>query len=176
MHFTATLVLAAASIAAAQTTSAAAAVPTDTGICAQESVKLTPINSIVDACVTQYDKQIKTCEGNDWICLCDNYTNKLTCYNNCMGSDERPPVQNQVTQFCNAAAPLKSSSLAAAKTESRSVSAPASTSTGESTTTGTSSASATVPSASGFATGAAVALGAPMGGAVAVLLGLAGML
>jgi hypothetical protein len=29
----------------------------------------------------------------------------LICYNNCPSSDERPPVQNQVTQYCNAAAP-----------------------------------------------------------------------
>lgn len=39
------------------------------------------------------------------MCLCDNYTNKLTCYNNCMSSQDRAPVQNQVTQFCLAAEP-----------------------------------------------------------------------
>lgn len=63
------------------------------------------MNSIVDACVDQYQKQVDDCKGDDWICLCDNYTNLLTCYNNCPDSNEKPPVQNQVTQFCNAAAP-----------------------------------------------------------------------
>jgi hypothetical protein len=63
--------------------------------------------NIVDACVSGYSKRISDCEANsnDWICLCDVYKDKLTCYNNCPDSNERPPVQNQVTQFCAAAEP-----------------------------------------------------------------------
>lgn len=92
----AALILVSASVAVAQTTSAAAPQPTSSECEAQ---------NIVDACREGIQKQIDGCEGNDFICLCDNYTNLLTCYNNCPNSNERPPVQNQVTQFCLAAAP-----------------------------------------------------------------------
>ena len=63
--------------------------------------------NIVDACVSGYKNRIDACNknGNDWICLCDVYTDVLTCYNNCPDSNERSPVQNQVTSFCTAAEP-----------------------------------------------------------------------
>lgn len=61
--------------------------------------------SIVDACRTGIESEIDKCKANDWICLCDNYTNLLTCYNNCPDSLDRSPVQNQVTSYCLAAAP-----------------------------------------------------------------------
>ena len=63
--------------------------------------------NIVDACVSGYQDRIKGCQqkSNDWICLCDVYRDVLTCYNNCPDSNEKPPVQNQVTQFCTAAEP-----------------------------------------------------------------------
>ncbi|KAF1970534.1 hypothetical protein BU23DRAFT_556747 [Bimuria novae-zelandiae CBS 107.79] len=174
MRFTIAVVLAAASVAVAQSsTGAAPAAPTSNQICAQ---------NIVDACVDQYDRQVEKCGGNDYICLCDGYTNKLTCYNNCMGSEDRPPVQNQVTQFCLAAAPLSSASIASAKSamsRASAAAATAATSSAAETTATDASATPTVASASGFGsenTGAAVAMQVPMGGAVAVLLGLAGLL
>jgi len=34
--------------------------------------------SIVDACKKTIQAQIDSCAGNDWICLCDQYTNLLT--------------------------------------------------------------------------------------------------
>lgn len=63
--------------------------------------------NIVDACVSGYQDRIAGCQknSNDWICLCDVYTDVLTCYNNCPDSNEKPPVQNQVTQYCTAAQP-----------------------------------------------------------------------
>jgi len=127
--------------------------------------------------VTQYDTEIDKCQGNDWICLCNGYTNKLTCYNNCVGSDERPPVQNQVTQYCNAAAPLLSSSLAAAATQAKATtSAPAASTTGDTSATGSNTATSSIASASGFSTNAAAPVRLPVGGVFAVLLGVAGML
>lgn len=90
--------LSAASLAAAQTTTAAGSSPTGSSSECQAQ-------NIVDACRAGIETQIEKCEGTDWICLCDNYSNLLTCYNNCPDSNERPPVQNQVTQYCNAAAP-----------------------------------------------------------------------
>lgn len=68
---------------------------------------LTRSTSIVDACVEGYQARITGCQkgGNDYICLCDVYRDVLTCYNNCPDSSDKPPVQNQVTQFCLAAEP-----------------------------------------------------------------------
>lgn len=66
---------------------------------------LTVDNSILDTCKAGIQTQIDTCKGNDWMCLCDNYTNLLTCYNNCPDDAGKSPVKNQVTQFCLAAAP-----------------------------------------------------------------------
>jgi hypothetical protein len=68
----------------------------------------TPTNthsSIVDACRTGIEFQIDKCIANDWVCLCQNYQNLLTCYNNCPDSLFRSPVENQVTSYCAAAAP-----------------------------------------------------------------------
>jgi hypothetical protein len=63
--------------------------------------------NIVDACVSGYKDRISNCEkaSNDWICMCDVYKDVLTCYNNCPDSNAKPPVQNQVTQYCAAAEP-----------------------------------------------------------------------
>jgi hypothetical protein len=96
MQLTTPLVLFAASLAAAQTTTNAP--PTSTG-------KSCAAQNILDTCKEGIQKQIDTCKGNDWMCLCDNYTNLLTCYNNCPDDLGKSPVQNQVTQFCAAAAP-----------------------------------------------------------------------
>jgi hypothetical protein len=68
---------------------------------------LTDRRSIVDACVAGYQDRIKGCQdkANDWICMCDVYTDVQTCYNNCPKSNEKPPVDNQVIQYCTAAEP-----------------------------------------------------------------------
>jgi hypothetical protein len=95
MRFAAVALLASAAAVTAQSTTAAAG--GDKSGCAAQN--------IVDACKATIQTEIDKCEGNDWMCLCDNYTNLLTCYNNCPDSEEKAPVQNQVTQFCNAAAP-----------------------------------------------------------------------
>ncbi|KAK3216000.1 hypothetical protein GRF29_8g1783671 [Pseudopithomyces chartarum] len=163
MRFTVAAILAVASVAVAQSST----------ICAQD---------IVDACTDQFDREIKKCGGNEYMCLCDTYSKKLTCYDNCMGSDDRPPVQNQVTQFCLAAAPLSSASIASAKSamsKASAAAATATTSTAPTATDASATSTQTTAEASGFNsqnTGAAMAVQIPMGGAFAVALGLAGML
>jgi hypothetical protein len=94
MRFSAITLLACAAVAAAQSTTAAAG-----------GAKVCEAQNIVDACVFGYEQQLKNCDNTDYICLCDVYTNKLTCYNNCPESAEKAPVANQVLQFCNAAEP-----------------------------------------------------------------------
>ncbi|KAJ8106486.1 hypothetical protein OPT61_g9505 [Boeremia exigua] len=134
--------------------------------------------NIVDACVDGYQQRISDCQknGNDWICLCDVYTDVLTCYNNCPNSNERSPVQNQVTSFCTAAQPLRasaSSSMASVASVAKTATTAAATSAEASATgTGSSTASASAPA---FATGAASSLVTPAGAAVAALFAAAGL-
>ncbi|KAF2998165.1 hypothetical protein E8E13_002972 [Curvularia kusanoi] len=133
--------------------------------------------NIVDACVEGYQARIQSCQknNNDWICLCDVYTDVLTCYNNCPDSNMKPPVQNQVTQYCTAAEPLRaaaSSSMASVASVAKTATTAAPTSASASPT-GSSAASAS--SAAAFATGAASSLTTPAGAAVVALFAAAGM-
>lgn len=127
--------------------------------------------------------------------MCDVYTNVLTCYNNCPKSNERPPVQNQVTQFCQAADPYVLPTLpdlgsassstrfnmliicslrAAASASQASVASVAATqskaATATSSPTGTSTSSVT-PTGNTFETNAAGAVGVPAGAALVAFLG-----
>ncbi|KAH7125678.1 hypothetical protein B0J11DRAFT_580213 [Dendryphion nanum] len=137
-----------------------------------------PAQNIVDACLSGYQDRIKACEAtsNDWVCLCDVYTDVLQCYINCPDSSAKSPVQNQVTSFCNAAAPAKSAisaSLAAAASTRPPVSSTSSASGTASSPTGTGAPAAASTTAS---RGAADATMVPVTGVMAVLLGLAGLL
>lgn len=135
--------------------------------------------NIVDACVEGYQDRIAGCQknANDWICMCDVYTDVLTCYNNCPDSNMKPPVQNQVTQYCTAAEPLR----AAASSSMASVASVAKTATTATPTATSASASATgsaasaASSAAAFATGAASSLTTPAGAAIVALFAAAGL-
>jgi len=72
--------------------------------------------SIVDACVSSYKSRIDACnaKGQDYICLCDVYTDVLVCYNNCPNSNEKPPAEGTKTSYCNAALPLRPAASASA--------------------------------------------------------------
>ncbi|OAL48845.1 hypothetical protein IQ07DRAFT_588916 [Pyrenochaeta sp. DS3sAY3a] len=131
--------------------------------------------NIVDACVAGYQARIDACneKPNDFICMCDVYTDVLVCYNNCPDSNEKPPVQNQVTQFCQAAEPLRAAASASmasvasvAATQTTARSSPAATGT-----TSDPTGSAASPSANAFQTGAASSFGVPAGAAVVAFLG-----
>ncbi|KAF2018208.1 hypothetical protein BU24DRAFT_421221 [Aaosphaeria arxii CBS 175.79] len=169
MRYTVLAIAALSSLAAAQTSSAAA--PASTGGCDAQN--------IVDACKEGIQKQIDNCKGNDWICLCDNYTNLATCYNNCPKLPEKFSVDQQVRSYCDAAAPAKAASSSSAAAAGKT--APPS-SAGSSTPTATNSdawSTATGTNAAQSATnspGAAGALIAPAGGVMALLMGVAGLL
>jgi hypothetical protein len=134
--------------------------------------------NIVDACVAGYQDRIKGCQdkANDWICMCDVYTDVQTCYNNCPKSNEKPPVDNQVIQYCTAAEPLRaaaSASLASVASVAKTATTAAPTSSATASATGSSSASAS--SAAPFQTGAAGVIGAPAGAALVALVGAVGL-
>lgn len=136
--------------------------------------------NIVDTCVQGYQSRIDACQqkGNDFICLCDVYRDVLVCYNNCPNSQDKPPVENTVTSYCNAAEPLRaaaSSSMASVASVAATQSHAAATKTSaESTPTGTSADKSASPTASSFNTdnkNAGSANGVSIGAAVVAMLG-----
>ncbi|KAF2004828.1 hypothetical protein P154DRAFT_425830 [Amniculicola lignicola CBS 123094] len=133
--------------------------------------------NIVDACLEGIQKQVDACPANDWICLCDNYSSLLTCYNNCPNSVLRPSVQQQVDSYCQAAAPSASLASVASVLKTAGTYVPT-TASATAAQTGDSSSTASV-SAGDFTstpTGAAGSFAVPATGIMAVLLGLAGLL
>lgn len=61
------------------------------------------MSSILEACKATIQGQINSCQSNDYSCLCENYGNMLTCYNNCPNDIGVTTVQQQRDQNCNAA-------------------------------------------------------------------------
>ncbi|KAF3039210.1 hypothetical protein E8E12_008226 [Didymella heteroderae] len=136
--------------------------------------------NIVDACVSGYKGRIDACNknGNDWICLCDVYTDVLTCYNNCPDSKDRSPVQNQVTSFCTAAEPLRasaSSSMASVASVAKTATTAQPTAASTASNTGSATGASASASAPAFASGAASSLTTPAGAAAVALFAAAGL-
>ncbi|EOA92294.1 uncharacterized protein SETTUDRAFT_162716 [Exserohilum turcica Et28A] len=139
--------------------------------------------NIVDTCVQGYKSRIDGCnqKPNDFICLCDVYRDVLVCYNNCPNSLDKPPVENTVTSYCNAAEPLRaaaSSSMASVASVAATQSHAAATKTSAESTptgTGTTTDKSPSPTASSFkSTGNQN--GVQVGAAVMALLGAARLL
>ncbi|KAK8228420.1 hypothetical protein HDK77DRAFT_486907 [Phyllosticta capitalensis] len=163
--------LASVGLVAAQSTPGAAATG---GACAAQT--------ILDTCLASEKAKADACAGNDWLCLCDTYNSVLTCYNNCPNDPARSSVNNQVTQFCGAAAPALSSRSKAAETAPKTTSAPSATGTGAAAS-GTNKSkyegfggSSTASGSGAQGTGAAAAMGQIAGGALAAVGVVVGML
>ncbi|EMD60043.1 hypothetical protein GGP41_009452 [Bipolaris sorokiniana] len=142
--------------------------------------------NIVDTCVSGYQSRIDACnkKGNDFICLCDVYRDVLVCYNNCPNSLDKPPVENTVTSYCNAAEPLRaaaSSSMASVASVAATQSHASATKTSEPSATGSGSGSGSASSTSPTAPAFSGASGADKnsikaGAALLALVGAAGLL
>lgn len=65
--------------------------------------KKTDANSILDACMGTIQGQVNACASNDYGCLCTQYGNLLTCYDNCPMDIGATTVKQQRDQNCNAA-------------------------------------------------------------------------
>ena len=117
---------------------------------------ITLVSRILDTCVSQLQPQISACAGNDYACLCQQYGNLLTCYDNCPGDPARSGASQQQSQNCMAASAYGTTTLmVASSTSSGSSSATSSAdSDSDSSETETTSGSA----ASATETGAAAPL------------------
>jgi hypothetical protein len=71
--------------------------------------------SVLDACIATEQAQINGCANNDYSCLCQQYGNLLTCYNNCPNDPNVYSVQQQKTQQCSAAQAYGTTTLMVAK-------------------------------------------------------------
>jgi len=139
MHFLvsiATVLFAIAGIAAAH--NVPRATPTATRCDAQV---------ILDTCLMTTKAILDTCGPNDYSCLCTQYTNVLTCYNNCPADQGRFAIESFQADNCNAASLLASTTTTIK---------PSSTASPNSaTTTATSAASSTGAAAAASSSGAA---------------------
>jgi hypothetical protein len=116
---------------------------------------LTSHSSILDACLTSTKAILASCAANDYGCLCDQYTNVLTCYNNCPDDPGRFGIQQEVTQNCaaNKAYGTTSTIPKDTATKTTATSAAASTGTGTAVTTGFGTGSSSTGTSSGSASG-----------------------
>ncbi|KAI7903489.1 uncharacterized protein BX663DRAFT_506644 [Cokeromyces recurvatus] len=73
-------------------TIAAAAVPTG-NVCA--------VQSTFELCLQNEDNYIKTCQDQDFACLCRWNKEKLTCWNNCPNADGYGAQQALVQNYCS---------------------------------------------------------------------------
>lgn len=67
-------------------------------------------SSILTACIGTIQGQVNACASTDYSCLCTQYINLLTCYNNCPADPGVSTVQQQREQYCNAASVYASTS------------------------------------------------------------------
>jgi hypothetical protein len=84
------------------------------------------LHRVLDACIATEQAQINGCSFNDYSCLCQQYGNLLTCYNNCPNDPGVFTVQQQKTQQCEAAHAYGTTTLMVAKSTSGSANGAAS--------------------------------------------------
>ncbi|KAG0634838.1 hypothetical protein HOY80DRAFT_1058818 [Tuber brumale] len=135
--------------------------------------------NIVETCISQYSPRASKCPPNDYSCMCIEYTNLLTCYNNCPMDTNSSGVKSSVTSFCNAAA--AASSAPALTNTAKPTSGTGSSTAASSPTSSRSPTTTKAPSSSGSSSGsgssnAALAL-TPAGtyGALAGVMAIAGI-
>ncbi|KAI8642811.1 hypothetical protein BD408DRAFT_443187 [Parasitella parasitica] len=80
-------------VAAATTVSVPIAVPTTVSACA--------VQSTFELCLQNEDNYIKTCQEQDFACLCRWNKEKLTCWNNCPNDEGFARQEGVVSNFCS---------------------------------------------------------------------------
>ncbi|KAG9234376.1 hypothetical protein BJ875DRAFT_441327 [Amylocarpus encephaloides] len=115
MLFSTALPLSLLTLAVAQTTTRSADALTTSTACAAQNV--------FDVCVTTGQGYASSCSGQDWGCLCQKWTDILTCYLQCPSDAGQAAALSTKTTYCNNAV-VYSSSI------SKPFSAPISASTG----------------------------------------------
>src|ERR1700728_4526732 len=63
-----------------------------------KSSALTFLSRVLDACIATEQAQINGCSPSDYSCLCQQYGNLLTCYNNCPNDPGLFGIQQEKTQ------------------------------------------------------------------------------
>ncbi|KAK3055342.1 hypothetical protein LTR09_003895 [Extremus antarcticus] len=174
MRFTSTFVLAAAGLAAAQSSSSSAA-PAESSASTAPSGCGSATDAIIAACLQSTSIQLNACKANAWGCMCTAQKNIVTCYNNCPADPAAAPAQQQETSWCNAAKAFPATS-STPKSNGQTTVATVGTATTATTTSGrgvqTGFASQSGSAAAQSSTGAASGF-TPAGGLIAAIFGLA---
>ncbi|KAK5661681.1 hypothetical protein OQA88_9781 [Cercophora sp. LCS_1] len=68
-------------------------------------------NYIVEACLGTENGKLATCGLNDYACRCNQYTNILTCFNNCPNDPRKFDTEGQREIFCGYASQFPSTTL-----------------------------------------------------------------
>jgi len=137
--------------------------------------------NIVETCISQYGPRANACPPNEYSCMCIEYTNLLTCYNNCPMDTNSSGIKSSVTSFCNAAAAASSASSMTNTAKptsgagSSTVASSAPTGSGSPTTTGAPSSSGSSSSGSSSPNAALALTPAGTYGALAGVMAIAGI-
>ncbi|KAM0689853.1 hypothetical protein Q7P36_010725 [Cladosporium allicinum] len=110
MQYTTALILAVASLAAAQSTTSTSSAATSSATGVNQSGCGQAIDAIITNCLASTGLRVESCASNDWDCLCANSQAVLTCYDNCPSDPRRPSEEQTNTSYCNAAKAYPSSS------------------------------------------------------------------
>ncbi|KAH0613255.1 uncharacterized protein H6S33_009635 [Morchella sextelata] len=138
--------------------------------------------NIVEACINLISPRITACtkNGNDYECLCLQYTDLATCYNNCPSDPTASSIKNTIISYCGAySATASTSSVATATGSSTGTSIGTSAGSGATATTtgGGSSGTPTSSSATSTSTNSGTVITPGYSyGAIAGLLAFAGAL
>lgn len=131
---------------------------------------------IVEACLGNMQGQLAACGSTDYECQCQQYTNMLTCFNNCPNDPRAHDYAGQKQIFCGYASqfPNKTTSKpVSGATASTSAATAAATTTGASATVSASDTStATGSAASSSKTNSAADLALNAGGVLAAVAGV----
>ncbi|KAH6617275.1 hypothetical protein F5144DRAFT_586043 [Chaetomium tenue] len=131
---------------------------------------------IVEACLTSETAKLNSCGGKDYDCLCAQWKNILTCYNNCPNDPQQFHAAGQRDIFCGYASQFPSNQATQAPQPTQTGATPAQNTQNAGADQGDStegdSASATTSSSGPADTNSAASLALNAGGVLAAVAGV----
>ncbi|KAK4126684.1 hypothetical protein N657DRAFT_566934 [Parathielavia appendiculata] len=133
-------------------------------------------NYIVEACLSSENAKLNSCGREEWECLCQQWKNIITCYNNCPNDPRQHESAGQRDIFCGYASQYSSSTTKASQLATASTTAAAEstqdTEQNSATRTGSQSGTATSTGSNAANTNSAAYLALNAGGVLAAVAGV----
>jgi len=162
MHLTIFLLAAGAILATAQTSTTSVLSATSTTSSVSTASSSCAAQAVLNQCILTEQAQIDGCVANDYSCLCQQYGNLLTCYNNCPNDPGVYSVQQEKTQQCEAAQAYGTTTLMVAPKTTSSTSSSVASSIAATSGFASASPSGTNTASAGAASATATAGAAPV--------------